>query len=70
LSLIRSPNCHVFSRRDGWGGGDPRPHAEFVDPGDMPRFWRDRAMTVDVEAKAKEVAVLRLMGALAAEGRL
>jgi UV DNA damage endonuclease len=69
-ALGREQYCHVSSPRNGWGGGDPRPHAEFVDPADLPRFWLDRAMTVDVEAKAKELAVLRLMGALAAEGRL
>ena len=60
----REQYCHVSSPRNGWGGGNQRPHADYIDPGDVPRFWLDRAMTVDVEAKAKELAVIRLMEAL------
>lgn len=56
----REPFCHVSSPRAGWGAGDPKPHADYIDPADFPECWRGRAMTVDVEAKAKELAVVRL----------
>lgn len=58
--LGREPYCHLSSPRNGWGGGDPKPHADYVDPADFPPLWKGIAMTVDVEAKAKEKAVLKL----------
>jgi UV DNA damage endonuclease len=57
----REQYCHLSSPRAGWGGGDPRPHADYIDTADFPTCWRGRAMTVDIEAKAKELAVVRLM---------
>ncbi len=59
--LGREQYCHLSSPRAGWGGGDPRPHADYINPTDVPNCWRDLTMTVDVEAKAKELAVVRLM---------
>ncbi|HLL20692.1 MAG TPA: hypothetical protein VK427_01095 [Kofleriaceae bacterium] len=38
--------------------GDHRPHADYIDTKDVPAAWRGRALTIDVEAKAKELAVL------------
>ncbi|MDQ2667005.1 MAG: UV DNA damage repair endonuclease UvsE [Gemmatimonadota bacterium] len=61
----REPHFHISSPRSGWGGGDKRPHADYVTPDDFPDAWRDRRMTIDVEAKAKERAVLSLREALA-----
>ncbi len=60
----REPYAHISSPRDGWGASNPRPHADYIDPRDFPVTWLDRRMTVDVEAKAKERAVIALMGAL------
>ena len=57
----REPYFHISSPREGWNAGDPRPHADFVDPADLPREWLAMDVTVDVEAKAKERAVVRLM---------
>jgi UV DNA damage endonuclease len=57
----REPWTHISSPREGWGAGNPRPHADYIDPHDFPESWRGRTMTVDVEAKAKERAVLALM---------
>jgi UV DNA damage endonuclease len=54
----REPHFHMSSPRDGWDSRDPRPHADFLDPQDIPVCWRGQAFTVDVEAKAKERAVL------------
>jgi UV DNA damage endonuclease len=54
----REPHFHMSSPRDGWDSRDPRPHADFLDPRDVPACWRGQPFTVDVEAKAKERAVL------------
>jgi UV DNA damage endonuclease len=53
--------CHISSPKAGWGNGNPKPHADYIDPDDVPDCWIGRHMTVDVEAKAKELAVVRLM---------
>lgn len=62
----REQYCHLSSPRAGWGGGDPKPHADYIDPADIPLCWLGRSMTVDIEAKAKELAVVRLMEQLKA----
>ena len=59
----REPYNHISSPRDGWQAANPRPHAGFVDPADWPASWNGLRMTVDVEAKEKERAVLALMRA-------
>lgn len=56
----REPWVHLSSPRGGWGSANPRLHADCIDPEDLPTAWRGRRMTVDVEAKAKERAVLAL----------
>ena len=58
----REPYTHISSPRDGWQSANPRPHADYVDPADFPDAWGDKRMTVDVEAKAKERAVVGLKG--------
>ena len=63
------PYFHVSSPRDGWGARNPRPHADYVDPADVPACWSAMgALTVDVEAKAKERAVLALTEAMRRRG--
>ncbi len=64
-NLGREQYCHLSSPRAGWGKGDPKPHADYINPLDVPKCWRERIMTVDIEAKAKELAVVRLMNDLA-----
>jgi UV DNA damage endonuclease len=61
----REPWVHISSPRDGWRAPNPRPHADFVDPADFPREWLGRTLTVDVEAKEKDRAVLELQRAVA-----
>ncbi len=61
----REPHFHISSPRNGWGNGDIRPHADYVIPDDFPDAWRGLRLTVDVEAKAKERAVLALRDAVA-----
>lgn len=57
----REPYFHISSPKNGWSGGPPGPHADYVDAADFPPCWLPLTATVDVEAKAKELAVLRLM---------
>ncbi len=61
----REPWFHISSPRHGpRGGGDCRPHADYIDPRDFPPEWKRLKVTVDVEAKAKELAVEKLMKSL------
>jgi len=60
----REQYCHISSPKNGWEGADPKPHADYIDPADFPDCWRGREMTIDVEAKAKELAVVQLMAEL------
>ena len=56
----REPWFHLSSPAAGWSAGDTRPHADFIAAADVPRGWLTLTATVDVEAKQKERAVLRL----------
>ncbi|MDT8389600.1 MAG: UV DNA damage repair endonuclease UvsE [Lentisphaeria bacterium] len=56
----RPPLFHISTPRDGWDGVNPRPHHDFIDPADIPDCWKELDMYVEVEAKAKELAVLQL----------
>ena len=62
--LGREPYFHISSPKYGWHG-KPRPHADFIDRSDFPREWQQLDATIDVEAKAKELAVLKLQKELA-----
>ncbi len=56
----REPLFHLSSPLEGWDGAKPARHHDYIDPGDLPACWQSRTMTVEVEAKAKELAVLQL----------
>ena len=56
----REPLFHLSSPRDGWGSPDPRPHHDYIDLKDFPACWRGLDITIEVEAKAKELAIARL----------
>jgi UV DNA damage endonuclease len=56
----REPWCHISSPKDGWFAANPRAHADYIDPYDFPVEWLERTLTLDVEAKAKERAVMAL----------
>lgn len=60
----REPLFHVSSPKYGWEGGAPRPHHDYIDIKDFPACWRGLAITVEVEAKAKELAIKKLRGQL------
>jgi UV DNA damage endonuclease len=61
----RQPMFHLSSPREGWKGPKPQRHHDFIDVHDFPDCWRCLSLTVEVEAKAKEVAVLKLKKQLA-----
>jgi len=56
----REPLFHISSPKLGWQGKDPRQHHDYIDPMDFPECWLPHTLTVEVEAKAKELAVARL----------
>jgi UV DNA damage endonuclease len=58
----RKPLFHVSSPRQGWTGPRRNEHHDYIDPADFPREWKGLNIIVDVEAKAKELAVARLLG--------
>jgi UV DNA damage endonuclease len=56
----REPLFHISSPLKGWQGPYPERHHDYIDPKDFPSAWRGCKLTVEVEAKAKELAVARL----------
>lgn len=58
----REPLFHISSPINGWNEkSDVRKHHDYIDIKDFPLNWLSLDLTVEVEAKAKEVAVLKLM---------
>jgi UV DNA damage endonuclease len=64
----REPLFHLSSPKDGHGSKNPRPHHDFISPADFPESWLGLNLTVEVEAKAKEVAVALLRQELTRRG--
>jgi len=60
----REPLFHISSPREGWGGKNPQWHHDYINIKDFPRCWRGLDITIEVEAKAKELAVKKLWGQL------
>jgi UV DNA damage endonuclease len=56
----REPLFHISSPLDGWEGPKPERHHDYINVEDLPPSWLDKKVTVEVEAKAKELAVLKL----------
>ncbi len=57
----REPLFHVSSPLASWHGKNPRNHADYIDLPDFPECWIHLTITVEVEAKAKELAVKDVM---------
>ena len=60
----REPLFHISSPKDGWNASNIKKHHDFIDINDFPPTWLSMDITVEVEAKAKEVAIGRLMAEL------
>lgn len=54
------PLFHLSSPLEGWDGPKPERHHDYINVADFPREWLGWPLTVEVEAKAKELAVARL----------
>jgi UV DNA damage endonuclease len=65
----REPLFHLSSPLNGWKSGDARPHHDFIDPADFPCEWKNLNITLEVEAKAKEEAILKFAAQLPAHLR-
>lgn len=65
----REPLFHISSPLEGWNGPRPHRHHDYIDLRDFPAFWQELDVTVEVEAKAKELAVKKLAKALARRAR-
>jgi len=66
----REPLFHLSSPKDGWSAPDPRPHHDYIDMKDFPACWRGLDITIEVEAKAKELAIARLRARLGGKGAI
>ncbi len=60
----REPLVHLSSPREGWSGPQPHRHHDQIDVHDFPECWLTFRGTIEVEAKAKELAIARLRQAL------
>jgi UV DNA damage endonuclease len=60
----KEPLFHISSPLEGWDGPRTARHHDFIDLDDFPDTWLGRFLTVEVEAKAKEAAVLALRNSL------
>ena len=56
----REPLFHISSPRDGWDNPNPHFHHDYIDLRDFPNCWKYLDLTIEVEAKAKELAIKRL----------
>lgn len=56
----REPLFHISSPLEGWDGPKPQRHHDYIDAGDFPKAWIGWPLTVEVEAKSKELAVAKL----------
>lgn len=65
----REPLFHISSPLAGWRGPRPERHHDYINPRDFPAIWKGLAATVEVEAKAKELAVLELLAWLKSSRR-
>ena len=63
----REPLFHLSSPLEGWSGSKPARHHDYIDAADFPQAWLGWPLTVEVEAKAKELAVAKLQRDLQGE---
>jgi len=59
--IKKEPYFHISSPKNGWDNGDPKPHDDYINFSDFPKEWLTIGpFTLDIEAKAKELAVQKL----------
>ncbi len=60
----REPLFHISSPKETKANSNPRWHHDYINIKDFPDCWRNLNITVEVEAKAKELAVKKLWAQL------
>jgi len=65
----REPLFHISSPIEGWNGPKPYRHHDYINIDDFPEYWENLDITVEVEAKAKELAINKLQNELAKRKR-
>jgi UV DNA damage endonuclease len=56
----REPLFHLSSPKNGWGNPNPQHHNDYINYDDFPDCWKELDLTIEVEAKAKELAIAKL----------
>ena len=56
----REPVFHLSSPKEGWDGPRPSRHHDYIAPQDFPEEWLSLDATIEIEAKAKELAVQQI----------
>ncbi len=56
----REPLFHISSPKENWQSDNPRWHHDYININDFPKCWLGLSITVEVEAKVKELAVKKL----------
>ncbi len=56
----REPLFHLSSPKGGWKNSCPSFHDDYIQNRDFPKEWIGLAITVEIEAKAKELAIHKL----------
>lgn len=65
----REPLFHLPSPIKGWRGPKPYCHHNFIKISDVPDCWKEiHPLTIEVEAKMKEKAVIKLLNQLSKRG--
>jgi UV DNA damage endonuclease len=63
------PLFHISSPLEGWDGPKPERHNDYINVADFPGEWLGWPLTVEIEAKAKQLAVARLIADLRGKRR-
>ncbi len=65
----REPLFHISSPLEGWAGPQPHRHHDYIDIHDFPECWREiDPLTIEIEAKAKELSIAKLRKELSSAG--
>lgn len=57
----REPLFHLSSPKNGWNNKNSQWHHDYINIKDFPDEWKKLSITVEIEAKAKELAIKKLI---------
>jgi|SRR5690554_1083466 len=64
----REPLFHISSPKEGWNNASCQYHHDYIAISDFPDIWQELDITVEIEAKAKELAIKKLKEELSDKG--